>query len=344
MYSKFIVFSFIATLCLGIIGCDDDDKVASVPSYESIEVPNNIYTGQKSKANIKFANVGAYVLHADNSYTLSKSGHVYDKGSWRVVDPNGNSPEFTFRAPSEPGRYSLNFSSRFSFDVDLPGGGIYGKSNTVSATVNVMMADAVDACWGDSRERLSEVLMVKDTLINSEACKIWNGKIAFCQHEQDELDSLGGNAERIYIFNADGGLCRVEETTKFDLNYKRSYKEFEDGSSGYVNDSIENKSKYPHLIGVGDLYYYELLNEPVLEGELKDEYPVNNWGKYSSDVEKANLINAFWSGGLTLYSQDWKLRNENGVDITKCIVEVYAEDDKFVIKRFFEKILKNKYQ
>lgn len=355
MRNKFLFCLLAVAGLLTMTGCeegldwigDDDDKVASVPSYASVEVSDNIYTGQRVKADVQISYAGAYVLHADNSYTLSKGGKVYGKGSWRVVDPQDNAPQFEFVAPSEPGRYSLNFSSKFSFYVDLPNGGIYGQSNSVNTPVDVMLADAVDACWGDSRERLAEVLGVKDTLVNAGACKVWRGGLAFYEMEAGKIDSLGENSERIYMFDADGGLCKIEERTSFGLKYRQSYKELEDGTSGYVNDSISNMSVYPHLMGVGNMNAlmgigssdtYERVGDPVLEGEAKDVYPVKDWGKYEADNAKANLINAFWSGALTSYSQEWVLmKGEDYVETTKCTVSAYAEGDRFVIERIFEK-------
>lgn len=347
MKNKFLFSLLAVAVLLTMTGCEDDDKVASVPSYASVEVSDDIYTGQKGTAGVQISYAGAYVLHADNSYTLSKGGKIYGQGSWRVVDPRDNAPHFEFVAPSEPGIYSLNFSSRFSFYVDLPNGGIYGQSNSVSTQVNVMLADAVDACWGDSRERLAQVLSVKDTLANASACKVWKGRLAFYDMEASDLDSLGENSERIYMFDTDGGLCKVEERTSFELKYKQSYKEFEDGTSGEVNDSISSMDIYPHLMGVGNMNtlmgigssdYYEKVGDPVLEGEAKDIYPIKDWGKYEADEAKAKLINVFWSGALESYSQEWMLMREDGVtEVTKCTVRAYAKDDKFVIERIFEK-------
>lgn len=348
MKNKFLFSLLAVAVLLTAVGCEEDDKVASVPSYASVEVSDDIYTGQKANASVQMSYAGSYVLHADNSYTLSKGGKVYGKGSWRVVDPQNNGPQFEFVAPSEPGRYSLNFSSKFSFYVDLPNGGIYGQSNSVNTPVDVMLADAVDACWGDSREHLAQVLSVKDTLYDASACKVWKGRLAFYEMEANELDSLGDNSERIYLFDAEGGLCKVEERTFFELKYKQSYKEFEDGTSGYVNDSILSMDIYPHLMGVGNMNKlmgigssdtYDKVGDPVLEGEAKEIYPVKDWGKYEADVAKAKLINAFWSGALTFYTQEWVLmKGEDYVETTKCTVRAYANDDKFVIERIFEKI------
>lgn len=341
MIKRFFALAFGALCLCATTGCGedmfggDDDKVASVPSYDRMEVSNDVYTGQKAGAKVFLDNAGAYVLHADNSYTLSRGGKVWDKGSWRVVDPRDTNPEFAFTAPDEPGLYSLSFNSKFSFYVDLPNGGIYGQSNSVSATVDVKLADAVDACWGDNRDRLTSVLNVKDTVVNSAPCKVWRGKQAFYDVEKTDLDSLGGNTERVYLFDSEGGLCQVVETTAFDLEYNSLYKEFEDGSSGYVNDSISNKYIYPHLIGVGDMAYYEYDGEATLVGEAADVYPVEKWGKYNSDIEKATLINAFWSGLLTSYEQKWILYDTNGLAVTNCNVKAYVDNDKFVVIRDF---------
>lgn len=338
MIKRFFTSAFVA-LCLCVtIGCEDDDKVSSVPVYDNMVVADDVYTGQKVKATVYLADAGAYVLHADNSYTLTKGGKTWAQGTWRVVDPKNVNPEFQFNAPYEQGRYSLNFKSKFSFYVDLPNGGIYGQSNSVSSTVDVKLADAIDACWGDSRDRLSNVLEVKDTLANASHCKVWTGKQAFYDIESSQLDSLGGNSERIYAFDAEGGLCKVYEKTTFALSYKSSYKEFDDGESGYVNDSIANMYVYPHLIGVGNMLYYVLADDAKLEGDLASEYPVADWGKYNSDQEKAKLINAFWNGSLTSYEQKWILYNNDGVLVTKCTVRTYVENDEFVITRLFEKV------
>ena len=338
MKNKFLFSLLAVAVLLTMTGCEDDDKVASVPSYAEMEVTDDIYTGQKGKATVFLKDVGAYVLHSDNSYTLSKGGRIWEKGSWRVVDPKDSNPEFEFTVPSEPGLYSLVFSSKFSFYVDLSNGGVYGQSNSVSATVDVKLADAVDACWDDSRDRLSSVLNVKDSVVNSVPCKVWRGKMAFYEVEKTDLDSLGGDAERVYEFDAEGGLHKVTEKTVFALSYKSSFKEFDDGSSGYVNDSIDNKYIYPHLNGVCGMTYYEYVGEATLVGEAADVYPVEKWGKYNSDIEKATLINAFWSGALESYSQEWVLMREDGVtEVTKCTVRAYAKDDKFVIERIFEK-------
>jgi hypothetical protein len=321
-----------------LTGCEEDVKVAVEPRYADVEVSQDIYTGQKAKAQVNLLKLGAYVLHADNSYSLSRGGKIYDSKNWRVVDPQNESPKFEFVVPYEPGTYTLSFSSKYSFYVDLPNGGVYGQSNSVSENVNVKLADAYDACWEDSYERIGEVLSVKDTLVNVHACKVWTGKMNFCEGDVTVADSMGRQSVRVYFFDNEEKLASVKETTVFGLGYKSAYKEFDDGTSGYVNDSLVNKYVYPQLIGIRTQPYYERDGDPVLDGDAKDIYKMSEWSKYQNDRQQADLINAFWRGDLTKYTQKWRLYDDTtGEAVTKCTVSAFCEDGKFVVERLFEK-------
>ncbi len=330
MNTKLLFIACMTTVGFGLAGCsDDDDKVASVPVYEGITVEKDVYTGQYAFAKVTYKTPGAFVLHADCNYSVTGGTQGYGSGSWRMVAPEGTEPTFKFKAPKAEGNYTVSFSARFSFYVDLANGTIYGKSNSVSANINVLRADAIDACWGDSRERLAKVLDVRDSIIAGERMKVWTGVVNYNTNQNLQADSLP--ATRYYRFSDEDKLTKVEEVAKFKLTRKSSYKEFEDGTSGYVYDSIDNKNAYPHIRGVMVQELYEQDGEAVLEGEAAHLYPVKNWRTYTTDIERARLVNAFWNKSLIRYSQAWIYD-----EVTRCFVTISCEDDELLIKCTYE--------
>ncbi len=330
MNTKLLFLSCCAAISLGLAGCsDNDDKVASVPVYAGIAVEGDVYTGQYAHARVAYKTPGAYVLHADCNYSVTRGTQGYGSGSWRMVAPEETEPTFKFKAPEAEGNYTVSFSAKFSFYVDLANGTIYGKSNTVSTNLNVLRADAIDACWGDSREHLAKVLDVRDSIIAGERMKVWTGKVDYNTNQNLQADSL--SATRYYTFSEDDKLTKVEEVAKFPLTRKSSYKEFDDGTSGYVYDSIDNKNAYPHIRGVMAQDLYEQDGEAVLEGEAANLYPVKNWRTYATDIERANLVNAFWNKSLVRYSQSWIYD-----EVTRCVVTISCENDELLIKHTYE--------
>lgn len=315
------LFSFVFALVL--LSCDDEHKTASVPYFDKILLQEKIYTGQYASAKVTYKSPGAYVQHADYTYSLSNG----TSAKWRQALPADKEPEFRFKAPLNAGIYRINFKATFLFYGDLPGGSIYGESNSVNSTFSVLRADAVDACWGDTHEHLDGVIDVRDTIVAGEMCKLWSGNTSYSVDGGD-IDSL--SAKRLYKFNAEGGLREVEEIAEFELKRKSTYKEFEDGTSGMVYDSLYNQKVYPHLMGQLSIQGYEPNGEAVLEGDRQNDFPVSKWGTYNTIEEQAALVNAFWNGDLSTYIQEWFYD-----DITRCVVNVWCEDNKLVFRRLY---------
>ncbi len=330
MKKKIMFLSLLAGFCAAFMGCSEDDKEAAVPVYGELSVSDNIYTGQYAEAKVSYQTPGAYVLHADCKYTISSGGKNYSNGAWRIVDPKDNEPTFKFQAPYKEGNYDMGFSAKFSFYVDLPHGGIYGQSNSVSKRFKVLPADAVNACWGDTRDRLAAVLDVKDTTtVNGGQQKVYTGTLFF------NTDTLKIAGERLYHFAPDGGFDKMEESAQHPLVYVTTSKvEVRPGEYVEINDSIANHKAYPYLYDLSSednwySYGYAREGSPVLEGAAKDIYPVGDWEKNMTEKKAANIINAFWNGSLERYEQSWIS------DKTRCTVSVYAEGNKLYFKRNF---------
>lgn len=313
-----------ATFCaVALMSCEEDKKTATVPQYGEIIMPEKIYTGQYATAKVTYLSEGSYVQHADYFFSLSNG----TSGKVRKVLPNGEEPEFRFKAPLNEGNYRLSFKAGFLFYADLPGGSIYAESNSVNTTFRVLRADAIDACWGDTRDHLDKVIDVRDTIISGNMCKLWSGNVSYALEGAD-ADSLYG--KRIYKFDGDDKLCEVIEQAEFELKRKSSYKEFEDGTSGLVYDSLYNYKAYPHLMGQLSIVGYEPHGDAILEGEMQSFMPVAEWGAYKTEEEQARLINAFWNGGMERYTQNWMYD-----DITLCTVKVWCEGDKLIFSRVY---------
>ncbi len=333
MRNIFIV-SLVAGMGLAMTACSEDEKVGQVPVYGDITVSENIYTGQNAEAKVSYVTPGAYVLHADCNYSVTKGSKTWDSGSWRIVDPKDNEPTFKFKAPRVAGTYRISFKAKFSFYADLANGTIFGQSNTVDKNFVVNRADAVDACWGDTRDRLNKVLTVSDTLsADGEKLKFYSGNLCF------NTDTLTIPGLRFYHFDADSTLVKVEEIAEFELTRVSSPVENENGDIVNVYDSIANRKAFPYLFDITKMDGYDPVGDPVLTGIAAEQYPVYEWHSDLTDREKADIVNAFWyknANGekkLEKYEQVWNS------DVTQCTVSVYEKDDKLVFKRCFVPLL-----
>ncbi len=327
---KMLILSLLAGTLVGFTGCSEDEKVGKVPVYGDITVSENIYTGQNAEAKVSYVTPGAYVLHADCNYSVTKGSKTWDSGSWRIVAPEDNEPTFKFKAPREAGTYRISFKAKFSFYADLANGTIFGQSNTVDKNFVVNRADAVDACWGDTRDHLNKVLTVSDTLsADGEKLKYYAGNVCF------NTDTLTIEGMRFYHFDADSTLVKVEEIAEFELTRVSSPVENENGDIVNVYDSIANKKAFPYLFDITKMDGYDPVGEPRLTGTSAELYPVEEWSYGLSDREKANIINAFWHKNdngekqLEKYEQIWRS------DVTQCTVSVSEKDDKLVFKRCY---------
>ncbi len=314
MKKQILYFSLLTAVCGGLAGCSEDDKVGQVPVYGDIKVSENIYTGQYAEAQVSYKSAGAYVLWADCSYTISSGGTTYSSKLERIPAPGENAPSFRFQAPYKEGNYKLSFSAKFSFYADLPNGTIYGQSNSVDKNFRVLRADAVNACWGDTKERLASVLDVKDTIIAGETLKRWAGDLFF---NNQTLTIYG---KRLYYFDVDGKLDEMEEIAKYPM----------------LQDDTSLEDAFPYLLDIikfDDGYEPDVA--PVLTGTAAAEYPVSDWSESLSATKKATIINAFREKDdngdkrLEKYERKWSS------DKTQCTVSVYEQEDSLVFKRNF---------
>lgn len=321
MKTKLINIIAITAATIATASCSEDNTTAVSPIFKELTIaPQPVYTGQYAYAKVSYTHPGAYIYSSEYNYSVSNGS----SGTWTVIDPTTVEPQFKFQVPDNEGTYRVTFrATKINFSATDANGAIYGSANSVASSVRVLTADAVNACWGDTRVHIDSVLNVKDTL---DGKKIWTGSIKLSN--ADEVYALP--ASRIYTFDESNKLIKVEETAKYELGWTRQYSE---ELEGYKYDSLQNWTALSSMIGLTDINGY-IQDKPsiVLTGAGANLYPADQWEKLGTPQERANVVNAFWSGQLEKFT--CILHS----DKTTCTANIWCEDDKLILNRVYTKL------
>ncbi|MCM1312265.1 MAG: hypothetical protein NC206_06105 [Bacteroides sp.] len=318
MKTKLINIVAITAATMAVASCSEDNATAVSPVFKELTIaPQPVYTGQYAYAKVGYTYPGAYIYSSEYSYSVDNGA----SGTWTVVDPTTAEPQFKFQVPDNPGTYNVTFrATRINFSATDANGAVYGSANSVTSRVRVLTADVINACWGDTRVHIDSVLNVKDTL---DGKKLWTGSITLSN--ADDAQAL--SASRIYSFDTGNRLIKVEETAKYNLEWTRQYSE---ALEGYKYDSLQNYTALSSMIGLTNINgYTKNESSVVLTGKGSEMYPANQWGRFETPQERANVVNAFWSGLLEKYT--CTLQSEK----TTCIATIYSEGDKLILNRVY---------
>jgi len=319
MKKSSLVFLLSVAILISFSACSEDKESTSPVFDELTLTPNPVYTGQYVKGVVSYISTGDYIYSSDYQYTIGGVGSV----AWTEVSPTKSQPQFTFKAPTTAGTYTITFkTTKIRYSATGKNGELYGSSNTVTQQLKVKNADVIDACWNDSKSTLKELLLIND----SANALVWKGKIQVA--EKTSADSI--NASRVYEFSNDK-LSKVTMTAYKDFITRRTYN---DRTSSYENDSIiYNYPSFAILNGMTSASFLKDFDDegetPTLTGEYADVYPVSSWADLTSK-QQTEVVVAFWKGKLDKYTQTVYSST------TKCVCEAYCEGDRMIYKWTFE--------
>ncbi len=322
---KMIGLLLLMTFILFSTSCEDDKKISESPVFDKLTIsPKKIYTGQYAYGTVSYKFPGAYIYSSEYRYNVTGG----ESKEWKVIDPTTQEPKFKFQVPSEEGRYTVTFSAkRINYSSTGANGTIFGSASPVSTTINVLRADVINACWGDTYLHLDSVINAKDSIDeNGNKFKFFKTRIPIdSESRNDSTDII-----RKYNFTASGSeyiLANVEEETSFDFIREPRY---DDDLDDYIYDSIANYVLIDNILSLAVPKGYTSTSEYELKGELSDKYPVESWKSLSSKADKAEIANAFWKGQLTY------VEIKSASDVTEVTTKAWHESDKLMLTRTYK--------
>lgn len=324
---KMIGLLLLMTSILFSTSCEDDKKISESPVFDKLIIsPKKIYTGQYAYGTVSYKFPGAYIYSSEYRYNVTGG----ESKEWKVIDPTTQEPKFKFLVPTDEGRYTVTFSAkRINYSSTGANGTIFGSASPVSTTINVLRADVINACWGDTYLHLDSVINAKDS-IDAEGKRIKFLKTRIPVGNESDNDST--DILRIYNFTtSDNGLilANVKEETSFDFVREPRY---DDDIDDYTYDSIANYILVDKLLYLATQKGYTFTQEYELTGEYSNKYPVETWASLKNKADKAAIANSFWNGKLTSVKFTAKS------DVTKVITMAWHESDKLMVTRTYTPI------
>lgn len=291
--NKSFLFTALTVLVAGtaMVSCSDDDKVSTSPVFGDINVtPEVLYTGQYGYATVDYQSSGTYIYSSIYYYNMTSGS----SSSWTVVDPTTANPSFRFQCPTTSGNYTLTFGAeRINYSATGSNGTLYGSASAVTKTIRVLVADALNANWGDTKEHLDSVLSLKDSL----EYKVWTDNDVVFGNEEESPDLT---SVRLYSFDSNDLLCKVEETATYKISSLRTWVEDSEGNDQHYdtlyNDAVNHVALYS-ILSVAELEDFEVTSYEV-SGDSASVYTYDVWNKAETATEMATIVNAFADGLL----------------------------------------------
>ncbi len=131
---RFILAPLLVAAAWAFVGCEDDkDYTTASPVFDKLELSTpRCYAGDSIFATATIKTEGAYYYYFRLYYTVGGVTNIIDKGD---ISNKSGEVKFAFRAPTEPGTYSVSFRASISY---YAGNQIYGETNSVSTTLHVL--------------------------------------------------------------------------------------------------------------------------------------------------------------------------------------------------------------
>lgn len=129
--------------------CDDDDKPATVPTFDKIELsPSPCNAGDTITATVTLKEEGANYYYSYQEYKIGKSTYRLGSKSYNTSNPtktNGSvssltgTVTFKFKAPSKSDTtYTVTFNAMCASSADaFASGSLYSQTNTVSTQLPI---------------------------------------------------------------------------------------------------------------------------------------------------------------------------------------------------------------
>ena len=88
---------------------------------------------------MQVAYTGNYITEAEYFWKLYVSSDSVVTKTIRVIAPHKQSapPMWTFKAPSDGGKYSVSFKAKYDYSAQTEMGQIYGESSSYTGELNV---------------------------------------------------------------------------------------------------------------------------------------------------------------------------------------------------------------
>jgi len=207
-------------LMVNLSGCSDDKAVSVSPALSGISLsPSTLYTGQKATVSVTYSNLGEHVYYSsshafvctikgiDNNYVQTDSIYTFKTKDLRI--PQDFSFDITM--PLIAGSYTVTFKTPSINKSSTEGEGstLYFNSLSASKNIKVTQSDAIDANFGDSREKVASYISVSDTTVSLSGFDAAAKASAI-------TSSSGFTSQKMYYFVSDA-LAEVDEVITYNF-------------------------------------------------------------------------------------------------------------------------------
>ena len=105
----------------------------------SIKISSICNSGDSVTVFMQVAYTGNYITEAEYFWKLYVSSDSVVTKTIRVIAPHKQSapPMWTFKAPSDGGKYSVSFKAKYDYSAQTEMGQIYGESSSYTGELNV---------------------------------------------------------------------------------------------------------------------------------------------------------------------------------------------------------------
>lgn len=149
--------AYISVLLLSTLASCQKPIYSEAPEYGKLkfttDAPSSITLDRQSAINtssfcsagdsvtvfIQTAYAGSYITEAEYIWKLQVTNDSVASKTVRVIAPHKQNtpPMWTFKAPSESGKYTVSFKAMYDYSAQTISGQIYGESQSYTEIINV---------------------------------------------------------------------------------------------------------------------------------------------------------------------------------------------------------------